>query len=84
MGDDKATTRAWDYVLRIGMPLVILGLSALVGLVLSVDRRVIAIESSRFTSEEGRALGEEMHRQTTTILVELRGIQASMPKLEEN
>ena len=79
MGDDKTVNRAWDYILRIGMPLLVLGLSASLGLLLSVDRRVVAIESSRFTSAEGQRLAEEMHAQTTTILVELRGIQASMP-----
>ena len=80
MGSDAKTMQAWDYILRIGMPLMVLGLSASVGLLLSVDRRVIAIESSRFTSAEGRQLGEEMQKQFTTNLVELRGIQGSMPK----
>ena len=80
MGDDKTVNRAWDYALRIGMPLIVLGLSAVVTLMLSLQGRVIAIESSRFTSADGQALSEEMHIQTTTILVELRGIQASMPK----
>ena len=80
MGSDDKTARGWDIALRIGMPLLILAVSACVGLLLSVDRRVIAIESSRFTSAEGQALGEEMQKQFTTILVELRGIQSSMPK----
>ena len=80
MGSDVKTAKAWDIALRIAMPVILLAGGGVIGLLLNVDRRVVAIESSRFTKEDGRIVVEQMQKQFTTIMVELRGLGAAMPK----
>lgn len=79
--------KTWDLIMRVAIPLLLAGLIGSGALLLSLDRRVVAIEANRFTNQDGKELqevllGHERSHQEKfqTILLGLQSIRDEIGK----